>query len=142
MPGSADPVQGCPMTKLTLLAALPILAACATTGQADPVRLQDTVWTFVSIDGQAPVSDRARMAFDRERISATVGCNGMGGDWRIEGDRLVGGPYASTMMFCDGLMEQERAVGDLLGENPVVTLSGNRMMLSSASHRAELVRAN
>lgn len=142
MRGSADPVHCNGMTKLTLLAALPILAACATTGQADAPRLQDTEWTFVSIDGQAPVSDRARMAFDRERISATVGCNGMGGDWRIEGDRLVGGPYASTMMFCDGLMEQERAVGDLLGEKPAVTLSGNRLTLSSANHRAELVRAN
>lgn len=142
MPGSAEPVQGHTMTKSVLLAALPILAACATTGQPEAVRLQDTRWIFVTIDGQAPVSDRAAMAFDRERISATVGCNGMGGDWRIERGRLVGGPYASTMMYCDGLMEQERAVGDLLGEKPTVAVSGDRLTLTSANHRVELVRGN
>jgi heat shock protein HslJ len=129
------------MIRFFLLAALPCLAACATTGQTDAVGLTETEWTFVAIDGQAPVSDRARIAFDRDRISATVGCNGMGGTWRIEGGQLVGGPYASTMMYCDGLMEQERAVGELLSEKPKVTVTGNRLTLTSAAHKAELVRA-
>jgi heat shock protein HslJ len=130
------------MIKLLFLAALPSLAACTTTGQTGAVQLDNSEWTFVSIDGLAPVSDRARITFDRDRISATVGCNGMGGGWRMEGNRLVGGPYASTMMYCEGLMEQERAVGDLLSEKPVVTLEASRLTLVSTNHRAELVRGS
>ncbi|WP_324262534.1 META domain-containing protein [Altererythrobacter sp. H2] len=130
------------MIRLATLAALPLLAACASTGYAETPQLAGTEWRFVAIDGQAPASDRARMAFTAERISATAGCNGMGGTWTIEGDRLMGGPYASTMMFCDGLMEQERAIGALLAEKPVLTVAGDRLTLSSDSHKAELVRAD
>ena len=130
------------MIRLVTLAALPLLAACATMGYAETPQLAGTEWRFVAIDGQAPVSDRARMAFTAERISATAGCNGMGGTWTMEGERLVGGPYASTMMFCDGLMEQERAIGALLAEKPVVSVTGDRLTLNSASHKAELVRAD
>lgn len=135
------------MTRFALRAALPLLAApllaaCAAMGYADAPQLAGTEWRFVSIDGQAPVSDRAKMSLTADRISATAGCNGMGGSWTMEGDRLVGGPYASTRMYCEGRMEQERAIGDLLSEKPVVSLSGDRLTLTSAMHKAELVRAN
>ena len=36
----------------------------------------------------------------------------------IEQGKLVGGPYMSTMMFCEGLMEQERALADVT--NPAI----------------------
>ncbi|MFN4113055.1 MAG: META domain-containing protein [Sphingomonadaceae bacterium] len=130
------------MIRLAILPALPLLAACAMMGNAETPQLAGTEWRFVAIDGQAPVSDRARMGFTAKQISATAGCNGIGGTWKLEGERLVGGPYASTMMFCDGLMEQERAIGDLLAEQPMVSITSNRLTLTSASHKAELVRAD
>lgn len=130
------------MFRLAILPALPLLAACAMMGNAETPQLAGTEWRFVAIDGQSPVSDRARMGFTAKQISASVGCNGIGGTWKLEGERLVGGPYASTMMFCDGLMEQERAIGDLLAEQPVVSITSNRLTLTSANHKAELVRAD
>lgn len=130
-----------PRFTLPLLAA-PLLAACASMGYADAPQLAGTEWRFVTIDGTAPVSDKARLAFTADRISASAGCNGMGGSWSMDGAALVGGPYASTRMFCAGLMEQERAIGALLGEKPSVALAGDRLTLTSASHKAELVRAN
>lgn len=106
-------------------------------------QLAGTEWRFTAIDGAAPVRpDRATMSFTAERISANVGCNGMGGTWRLDGNRLMGGPYMSTKMFCDGVMEQERAVGDLLAANPNVAISGDRMTLTAPGHSAELARAD
>lgn len=129
------------LAALSMLAA-PLLAACTTMSGADAPQLAGTEWRFVTIDGKAPVSDKARLGFMADRISASAGCNGMGGSWSMDGDTLVGGPYASTMMFCEGLMEQERAIGKLLEEKPTVALAGDRLTLTSATHKAELVRAN
>ncbi len=104
-------------------------------------RLAGTAWRFTAIDGAAPVRlDRATMVFTEDRLSANVGCNGMGGTWRLDGDRLVGGPYMSTRMFCEGVMEQESAVGALLAANPTVVVAGDRMTLTAPGHSAELRR--
>ncbi|MFM5924418.1 MAG: META domain-containing protein [Novosphingobium sp.] len=124
----------------TLPLALLALAACTTTSQATPP-LTGSQWTFVTIDGAAPVSSKARLTIEANRIGANVGCNGMGGDLKIEGGRLVSSGIESTLMFCDGIMEQERAVTDLLGASPRYTIGGDRLVLESAKHRAELRRA-
>lgn len=92
------------------------------------------------IDGAKPVSADARLEFDADNASANVGCNGMGGPWRLEGKRLFVGPLVSTEMWCDGMMEQERTVKTLLSATPEVSISGGRMTLRTGGHSAELVR--
>mgnify|MGYP001070010349 FL=1 len=133
-----------------MLRAAPLLAlaaALATSGcvaQASPGHgLTGSEWRFLSIDGEAPVSDRAALSFEKERIGANVGCNGMGGPWRIEGGRLVAGPLAQTQMYCEGpVWPQEQATSALLVAAPEVSLSGDRMVLRSRGHFAELERVN
>lgn len=129
------------MTKPLALIALPMLAACATIANA-PAPLAGSKWTFVTIDGQKPVSGKAGLSIDADRIGANIGCNGMGGELRIEARRLITGPMMSTQMYCDGLMEQERAVADLLGGSPRYSLKSNRLFLQSDQHLAELKRVN
>lgn len=129
------------MMKRIALFALPLLAACATPGQAEPV-LIGTKWTFVSIDGKAPVSDRTSLTIEDGRIGANVGCNGMGSDLKIEGGRLMTNGINSTKMFCSEIAGQEMAVGALLGASPSYTVDGDRMVLTSPGHRVELKRAN
>jgi heat shock protein HslJ len=121
------------------LLALTLLAACSATtpGAAEP---GGSKWTFVSIDGQRPVSSRTSLTIGEGRIGANVGCNGMGGDLTIEDGRLIAGPIVSTQMFCDGLMDQERAVADLLGARPAFFIENDRMVIHSDQHKAELVR--
>ena len=126
--------------RLTLLA-LPMLAACTTIANA-PAPLAGSKWTFVSIDGKKPVSGKAWMNIDADRISATVGCNGMGGSVTIEPGRLITGPFMSTMMYCDGLMDQERAVSQLLSGSPRYSVKNNRLFLRTDKHLAELKRVN
>jgi heat shock protein HslJ len=43
-------------------------------------------------------------------------------------------------MYCDGLMEQERAVAELLAAKPHFFIENGRMAIRSDKHVAELVR--
>lgn len=115
-------------------------SGCVAAPAGGPFSLDDTRWHFAAIDGAAPVSPQAVLTFQSGRIGANVGCNGMGGPWRIEGVRLIAGPLISTQMWCEGKMDQERAVSALLSGSPEVRMSGSRLSLRSGGHSAELVR--
>lgn len=128
------------MKSLAAFAILPLATACATIPATTVPALGGTEWRFTAIDGTPPVSDRAEMEFTAARLSATVGCNGMGGAWRLDGNRLVGGPYMSTRMYCENVMAQEQAVGALLEADPVVMVSGDTMTLTTLAHSAVLRR--
>ncbi len=117
-----------------------VASGCIAAPAGDFFRLDDTRWHFAAIDGAAPVSADAALTFRAGRIGANVGCNGMGGPWRIERGRLIAGPLISTQMWCEGKMEQERAVSALLSGSPEVRVNGARMSLKSGGHSAELVR--
>lgn len=125
---------------LTLAAAALSLSACAHASVPRHTALHDTNWKIVRIDGKAPASSRAAIRFTRDRLSATVGCNGQGGTWVIEQGKLVGGPYMSTMMYCEGLMEQERALADLLGAKPSLDVTRGTLTLRSKDHVIEARR--
>lgn len=129
------------MIKRLALLSLPILAGCATIGNSAPEEPL-TVWTFVEIDGQPPVSPNAELRIYKNRIGATVGCNGLGGDLKVEPGRLIIGPIMSTQMYCEGLMEQEHAVSELLSASPHFFADNGRMMLRSKNHNAELKLAD
>lgn len=128
------------MKPISLLLALPLLGACATAASSPP-NLNGTDWRFTAIDGATPVGKRATLTFETDRLGANVGCNGLGGGWRLEGERLITDGIIGTMMFCEGVMAQERAVSELLGGRPTVTISGNRLTLRSDRHTAVLVRS-
>ena len=103
--------------------------------------LVDSSWTFTAIDGDAPVSEKARLTFEGDRIGANVGCNGMGGPWRLEGGRLIAGPLVQTQMYCEGpVWDQEKAVGALLAAAPKFGVNGDVMTIESGGHSAELRR--
>ncbi|MBS1240525.1 MAG: hypothetical protein H6R45_1231 [Proteobacteria bacterium] len=124
-----------------LLFGLTLLGCVA---QAAPSNaLVGSEWRFVSIDGEAPASDKAGLNFDIDRLGATVGCNRMNGPWRIEKERLIAGPMMQTKMFCDGPVgDQEQEVGALLVSGPELMLVGHRLSLRSHGHSAELERVD
>jgi len=117
------------------------LAACAAPNSGGNPHLADSAWRFTRIDGRAAASSHARLTFTGANLGANVGCNGMGGTWRVEAGRLITGPLMQTEMFCEGpVWPQERSVSALLAGAPKFTVNGNRMMLASSGHSAELVR--
>lgn len=133
------------MIRLALFATLPLLAACVTPGavEAQPEMEADrplTTWTFVAIDGQTPRSSKTELRIYKNRISATVGCNSLGGDYEMTNGQIKFGPIISTQMYCEDLMGQERAVAELFRESPIIFAENGRMAISSGKHMAELVR--
>lgn len=129
------------MRKAALLsiAAAALLGGCAT-APSGGASLADTRWTILRIDGTAPVMpDKATMRFEDDRLGANVGCNGIGGDYRVEGSRLIAGPLMATRMFCEGpVWKQEEAVNALLSAAPELLRSGKTMRLTSGGHTLDL----
>ena len=128
---------------LPLIGGLSALALAGCVAQAEPHHaLSGTNWRFTAIDGAQPASDKARLEFREDGMHATVGCNGMGGPWRMEHERLLAGPLAQTEMYCAGpLGDQEQAVSTLLSAAPQVSLEHGKLVLRSSGHSAELERA-
>ncbi len=121
------------------LIVLPLLASCSTASDAK-VQLADSRWAFTAIDGQRPVASRAALTIAANRIGANLGCNGLGGELKITATKLVTKGLISTMMYCDGVMEQERAVGALLGASPQYRVKGDTLTLTAPGHSAVLTR--
>lgn len=121
------------------LVAVALLAGCATLGGGPRPLIDNSEWRITRIDGAAPVGE-ASLTFVDDRIAATAGCNRMAGSWKLDTGRLVVSQLAMTRMFCEGKMEQEQALSQLLDGGPDVTISGKRMMLKTPAHSAELER--
>ena len=121
---------------------LALLAAGCVARPAASELLGESQWRFAAIDGEAPVApERATLSFEDDQLSASVGCNGMGGAWRIEEGRLIAGPLMGPRMFCQGpVWEQEKAISALLVAAPTLEWQGDRLILRSSGHSAELER--
>ncbi|MFA7603084.1 MAG: META domain-containing protein [Novosphingobium sp.] len=120
------------------LALAVVLGGCTTMPAAAPA-LAGSEWRFTAIDGAPPVGE-ATLSFAGDRLAAYAGCNRLGGTWRVEAGKLTASPLISTQMFCEGKMEQERAVAELLDANPDLAVDGDRMTLRSPAHTGELAR--
>ena len=70
-------------------------------------------------------------------VSGNSGCNGLGGDYSVEGDKIIFGEFVSTLMACDApIMEQEDAAHKVLSgtapykiEGDTLTITNNDMVL-------------
>lgn len=128
--------------KTMICLALLGVAACAPPPKSAPNRLAGSEWHFISIDGTPAVSKDATLQFREDSLGATVGCNRMGGNWRIKDGRLIAGPLMQTEMYCEGpVWDQEQAIGALLVAAPELSFTADRLVLKSSGHEAELKRA-
>ena len=74
---------------------------------------------MIQIDGTNYDVASGYVVIDGDRLSASVGCNTLGGGVQVNGHTLtLDGPLISTMMYCEGLMDAEAALATVLqGEN-------------------------
>jgi heat shock protein HslJ len=126
----------------TILALAILLAAGGCVAKSSPPNAMLGEWRFVEIDGDTPaVPAKAKLTVEADRLSASAGCNGMGGPWRIEEDRLIAGPLAGTRMYCAGpVWDQEQALAALLVAAPTIAYEDQRLVLKSSGHSAALER--
>jgi len=125
---------------LRRLVAVLLLAAVAASGcQATSPNLAGRTFLSVAItDNGAPkvlvAGTRVRLDFKDGAISANVGCNQMGGEFHLDGGRLILGDIASTAMGCDPLLAaQDTWLMQVLGSKPGVTLVGDNLTIDAGS---------
>jgi heat shock protein HslJ len=129
---------------LALLMVAATLAACASgTGSTPaPTPVQGLAGrTFVSISVSDGGADRPlvpgttiRLGFQATSLTASAGCNTMGGGYRLDGDRLIVDQMSSTAMSCpDPLGAQDAWLAQLLGARPSVHLDGHDLTLAAGS---------
>lgn len=130
------------MRTATVLAVLIVASGCVARSSTPDGMVGE--WRMVMLDDAEPAMPaRARLTFEDERLSATAGCNGMGGPWRIEQNRLIAGPLAGTRMHCVGpVWEQEQALSALLVAAPTIAYDDGELILRSSRHSARLERIN
>lgn len=123
--------------KKTLLLVLTVLtlAACASTPTPD----LSGAWTLVSYgDASNPTPALpgvdTSIQFEDGQMSGNVGCNGFGGEYELTGNTITFGPVMSTLMFCDGIAQQEQGVLSTFadGEELTIKVDGDLMSITSA----------
>ncbi|MDG6256004.1 MAG: META domain-containing protein [Methanomicrobiaceae archaeon] len=76
------------------------------------------------------------------RVTGSAGCNGYGGDYRLDGRVLTVSSVARTLMLClepDGIMEQEARFIDLLGSAAGCRIEDDRLIITDAAGTTTLV---
>lgn len=73
------------------------------------------------------------LAFDGKTLRASPGCNGVGGTYSLDGDRLTVTELSSTAMACadTAAMDQDTWFGSLLEAGPTLVLAGDRLTMTS-----------
>lgn len=107
-------------------------AATTAASLADSIRGK----TFVStaVDGFTLVPDtHVSLTFEGDTIAATAGCNNMSSTWSLEGDVLVVGQMAQTMMACEpsALMDQDTWLQSVLTSRPTLALDGDTLTVTA-----------
>ncbi|GAB1470438.1 hypothetical protein MASR2M66_13150 [Chloroflexota bacterium] len=126
------------MKKLAIgLLVLFTLVACA----GKPAASVQGQWELVSYNKTPAVSgvDTSITFSPDGKLSGNVGCNGFGGDYSVDGNKITFGPIASTLMFCENVAEQESGTLAVFQESATFVLDGNMLTITSADGASSIV---
>ena len=131
------------MKKLLIVGifALFVLSACSS-GSSASIQGQWTLVSHSSASAQTPAAPdvETSIEFKDDQLSGKVGCNGFGGDYKVDGNKMTFGPIMSTMMFCEGPVgEQETVTLNVLSESATFVLDGNTLTITSADGNSVIV---
>jgi len=105
---------------------------------AKPASLEDTPWQASGINngrGGVVTSASTHLAtatFTHDSISGSAGCNTFNATYRIEDNRIIVGPVATTRRHCaepEGIMQQEQEYLDALERVRTYTLTSDGLEL-------------
>ncbi len=76
------------------------------------------------------------------KFGGSVGCNSFGTDYKVTGDQITFGSIVSTMMFCEGISDQETTVLGILTDKIVsYQIDGNQLKLTSSDGNSGVILA-
>jgi len=127
------------MKLLLVLLALSILSLTACT-TATPA-FEDIEWVLESYGEQGnlqPVLEDSEITatFDstEDKVAGSAGCNRYFADYEAKKDELTIGLVGSTMMYCDGFMDQEKEYLDILGAAETYQIQDGKLQISSGDN--------
>lgn len=111
-----------------------VLAACTAASSGPSLDGREFLSTSVTEGGAERPLERGTgisLRFDDGQLSASAGCNIMGGAYRIADGTLLSDAMSTTEMGCDpGRHAQDEWLSEFLGSRPTVELAGNDLVLS------------
>ncbi len=117
------------------LAGLVLVAAACNGSDEAAIELDGTAWNLTDLAGQGIVEgSEVTLEFAEGAMTGRAGCNGFGAEYELDGGELtVGQQMASTMMWCEGLMDQESAYTQALIAAESVTLEDGALTVHTAN---------
>ena len=120
---------------LSLLVISLALSACAAgNGQSSLIASWKlTAFGPAASPTPAVADTEAGLAFNKDgTITGNSGCNGFGGNYEVDGDKITFSEVVSTLMACDDpRMEQEGVVQQVLTNTATYKIEGNTLTLNN-----------
>ncbi len=141
-----------------LIGAAGLVAACGDEGDTASAERGETAIPAASapvipenLEGRTYVSDhlmvdgterqvvgdtKIELSFSDGSVGIRAGCNAMGGQYWVDGHRLIVAELASTAMACEpALLEQDSLLRELVAGSPQLTISDTASELAVATDR-------
>jgi len=133
------------MKKLSfvLITLLVLLSACSGGGSFLSLEGKWKLISYGDIDNPTPALPEVDTSINFEldgQFGGTVGCNSFGGAYTADGNQITFEPIVSTMMFCEGVSDQETVVLAILSDKTLTAeVDGNYLILTSADESSAVV---
>jgi len=122
---------------ITLLIICLAISACTTKNEGSAASLigswKLTSYSRADVLTPAVTDTEAGLTFkDDGTVTGSSGCNGFGGSYTVEDDKITFSEITSTLMACDDArMAQEGAVHQVLTDTATFKIEGNTLTLTN-----------
>jgi heat shock protein HslJ len=122
---------------ITLLIICLGISACTAKNEGSSASLMGpwklTSYSRADVLTPAVTDTEAGLIFkDDGTVTGNSGCNGLGGNYKVEGDQVTFDQITSTLMACDDArMAQEGAVHQVLTDTATFKIEGNTLTLTN-----------
>ena len=111
------------------------ISACAAQESSESLIGAWRLTAYGSADSPNPAVEdtEAGLTFNEDgTVTGHSGCNGVGGDYAVEGDQIMFGQFVSTLIACeDPIMAQEGAMHQVLDGTAAYQIEGNTLTLTN-----------
>jgi heat shock protein HslJ len=123
---------------MSLLVISLAISACSAQSTQEPSAPLIGAWKLTAYGpADAPVpaveGTGAGLTFnDDGTVRGTAGCNGLGGDYTVQGDQIIFSEFASTLMACDDpIMVQEDAAKQVMTGSATYKIEGDSLTITN-----------
>lgn len=131
---------------LTLLVISMAIAACTAKSEESSASLNGSwklsSYSHADVLTPAVPGTEAVLTFNNDgTVTGNSGCNGFGGNYKVEGDQVTFSEVVSTLMACDeARMAQEGAFHQVMTDTAAFQIEGNTLTITNNDYVLVLAR--